>query len=308
MATHTEIYLKDDNWFGQTSAAERRKRQNRVHQRATKKRKRAQLNNNNAAESLPASRIVNTHNDQLVNKTETVTKPSPVIADISRTATNSELWCLFQSAAGAPKLDRSELPRAAAICLAHSTKTKETIALFNKWASNRYHTGSPMADNVLVLVKFNVFRAMLCNSMTLGFLTEKMVDDNAISPFCTSHYHNEADLLPASLRPTALQREIPHHPWIDLLPIPRMRDNLLRAGNSFDEMDLCGDLIGLFSESKGGSGMIIWKDPWDVQGWEITDDFLRNWDWALRGCRELLEATNRWRLRRAEKPLLCEDI
>jgi hypothetical protein len=166
-----------------------------------------------------------------------------------------------------------------------------------------------MADSLLVLIKFNIFRAMLHNALTLGVLTEKLMEDDTVSHFHSpSYFRCEENLLPPSLRPTRLQREIPHHPWIDLLPIPGMRDNLLLAGDSFDEMDLCGDLIGLFSESKGRSGMIIWKDPWDTDGWEITDDFLKNWGWTIEGCWELFDSTNRWRAHRAERPLLYKRI
>ncbi|EIT73587.1 hypothetical protein AO1008_11858 [Aspergillus oryzae 100-8] len=36
------------------------------------------------------------------------------------------------------------------------------------------------------------------------------------------------------LRPTTLQRGIPHHPWLDIFPFPRMWDNLIRAGDQLD--------------------------------------------------------------------------
>jgi hypothetical protein len=164
--------------------------------------------------------------------------------------------------------------------------------------------GSPSADSLLALVKFNVFRALMCNARALGFSAEESIKDEAISPFCTSSGgKNNMLLLPSSLQPTQLQMQIPHHPWIDLLPIPKMRDNVLSAGDSFDEMGLCGDLIGFFSVSKGGTGMIVWGDPWDLNAWEITDAFLKNWGWTIRGCPKILESSNFWRSRRGESPL-----
>lgn len=99
------------------------------------------------------------------------------------------------------------------------------------------------------------------------------------------------------------QREVPYHPWIDLLPFLRMRDNLLCAGDTFDEMELCGDLVGMFSELRGDVNMIVWGDPWNVDEWEVTETFVKNWGWTIEGCWELFESTNRWRQRRAEAAL-----
>src|SRR6266536_4221644 len=174
--------------------------------------------------------------------------------------------------------------------------------------------GSPTADHLLALVKFNVFRALISNSMTLGFSTEEGMKDDALSPFTTpSNLKNHILVLPSALRPTKLQCQIPHHPWIDLLPIPEMRDNLLLAGDAFDDMELCGDLVGFFSASTGRTGMIIWGEPWDPDGWEVTKAFLKYWGWTIRGCSKISESTNYWRSRRGESPLhfdglLCEQV
>jgi hypothetical protein len=93
--------------------------------------------------------------------------------------------------------------------------------------------GSLAADHLIVPVKFNVFRGLISNSMILGFLIEEGMHDEALSLFSQLSelkIDHLALALPTTLRPTKLQREISHHPWIDLLPIRRMRDNLLRAG------------------------------------------------------------------------------
>jgi hypothetical protein len=34
--------------------------------------------------------------------------------------------------------------------------------------------------------------------------------------------------MPDALAPTRLQMDVPHAPWINMIPFPRMRDNLIR--------------------------------------------------------------------------------
>lgn len=72
------------------------------------------------------------------------------------------------------------------------------------------------------------------------------MDDNALSPFTPkSKYEQHLTCperlleIPGNLRPTALQCEVLHHPWIDLLPVPKMRDNLILAEDTYDGAELC---------------------------------------------------------------------
>ena len=52
--------------------------------------------------------------------------------------------------------------------------------------------------------------------------------------------------------------------------------------------------------------MIAWSPPWDIGGWEVSEGFLKKWGWLLRGCGEVLEATNRWRTMRGDEDLIAE--
>ncbi|GIC84245.1 DUF3425 domain-containing protein [Aspergillus udagawae] len=114
--------------------------------------------------------------------------------------------------------------------------------------------------------------------------------------------------LPASLWPTALQRSVPHHPWIDLLPVEELRDNLLLQNETtYDAGQLCRDMRGFQSVSSGHGGVIVWGDPWDPQGWEVTEAFAQKWPWVVRGSRSLLESTNYWRRKRGEPALYFQD-
>ncbi|KAF3394120.1 hypothetical protein F1880_004832 [Penicillium rolfsii] len=185
----------------------------------------------------------------------------------------------------------------------------------------QFALGSPRSELLFGLTRLNVIRALHANLNALGYEPTQM-DDEAESNFSISgpklFQINEAALPPA-LRPTLIQRSIPHHPWLDLIPIPKMRDNLILAGDSIDDVKLCHDICGNVAskldakrsaEAKGETGLIVWKDPWDPSGWEVTETFLQNWSWILRDCWDLFRSTNTWRRKRGERLLfsLASDV
>ena len=182
-----------------------------------------------------------------------------------------------------------------------SSDAQNLIRRFEAWAAHIRRAAHPSPSHLPMLIKFNVWRAFVSNTVTLGLSIEQQSDDNALSPF-TANSPPIPHLLPAALVPTALQRRIPHHPWVDILPFPRMRDNLIRAGDEWDD-ELCADMIGFFHAPSRREGVIVWGEPWDPRGWEATEDFVRYWGWAIEGCCEIVESTNYWRARRGERPL-----
>lgn len=138
--------------------------------------------------------------------------------------------------------------------------------------------------------------------------------------------------LPESLRPTPLQNTLVHATCIDLLPFPKIRDNLIEQEGRFSWAELLEDLVGnLVSpfcffgpQSQQGSkileqkapyhgyeddftanrnGVIVWGAAHRPESWEVTSGFLQKWGWSLKGCREIIESTNRWRETRGEEPL-----
>jgi hypothetical protein len=219
-----------------------------------------------------------------------------------------ELWPLFYTAIGSRQMNFLDLERIGRFCKVKGIEPERTITAFQQWVNFQNAVPCPRADCLLVLVKFNVFRALFSNGRMLGFSTaEEYFDDDAISSFARPVENKSSSLtlpkLPLALRPTQIQLQISHHPSLDLLPDPRMRDNFIRASGTYDEDELCADLLGMFSCSKGRSGLIIWGEPWDPSGWEVTEPFSKHWGWALRGCDELLRATNHWRNKRGEPSL-----
>jgi hypothetical protein len=189
-----------------------------------------------------------------------------------------------------------------------------------------WHIGcSPSNDHLLCIMQFNVMRALGTISSIIGLSTANLTDDACESPFYDSkfarschHSVNNKSLtrLPPSLKPTDLQRSIPHHPWFDILPFPEMRDNLLRleldtdvvaSSSRYNADSLCHWMVGLDATQKEG-GLVVWGDPCDIASWEVTAEFYRQWGWTLGRCVDLFKSTNSWRERRGEKPLFTMDM
>lgn len=171
---------------------------------------------------------------------------------------------------------------------------------FSTEACQRYYASDPCLDHLFTLTKFNVLRAFVDNMAALGLGIEGM-DEDIISPFNVNFSGSERRTkIPGTLFPTALQCAAPHHPWLDCFPLPRMRDNLIRAAESFNDCELCADVV---DPSNGGIGLMVWGDPWLPQSWEVSELFLRKWSWVIEGCPEIFTYSNYWRARRGLKKL-----
>ncbi|KAH6723473.1 hypothetical protein BKA61DRAFT_586519 [Leptodontidium sp. MPI-SDFR-AT-0119] len=57
------------------------------------------------------------------------------------------------------------------------------------------------------------------------------------------------------------------------------------------------------SRSCHGASIIVRGEPWDPRSWEVSTGFLRKWGWILKGCPDILEATNYCRHNKGEKKL-----
>jgi hypothetical protein len=104
---------------------------------------------------------------------------------------------------------------------------------------------------------------------------------------------------PPALHPTPLQLTTPHLPYIDLLPFPSVRNNLLLAGSLVSAPEIWADFT---------SGDIrVWgSTPWEPTGWEIGERFARKWWWVLD--QGVVEKGNFWRGVRGEGGLVVEGL
>jgi len=170
----------------------------------------------------------------------------------------------------------------------------------------------PVPRDLPTLTRLNAFNALARNALVLGISVESLESDEGDSPFlCQRPLLVSTDgvvqLFPAHLTPTALQRTVKHHPWLDLFPIPRMRDNILQGiqDGILDEDMLCNELVCdlLNLEGSSAASLIIWGDSWEMGQWEFSPDFFKRWGALLQGCEEVWHATNQWRAKRGETPV-----
>ncbi|KUJ10542.1 uncharacterized protein LY89DRAFT_656375 [Mollisia scopiformis] len=298
MVQQVEVRTSEDDWTGIKDAAERRKLQNRLNQRLYRRRR--------GAKPKVAPQQGKTKIDAAILA---ITQPEPNLrGDEKESATsgssNSKSTTL---SSGDSDSRNSQVTHPNRYRLRELNRSQIYDLMLQFEASTRqdYLVGSPRTDQLLTLIQFNVFRALLSNTATLGISYEWLGSDEAISPL-SSPVPGINPFTPVSLLPTELQRTITHHPWIDVFPFPAMRNNMLLAEDQYDEMALCNDLVEFCTLPNEKTGLIVWKDPWDPSGWEVSETFARRWTWVIKGCRELLESTNYWRHSRGEGPLVWE--
>ncbi|RDW67662.1 hypothetical protein BP6252_09058 [Coleophoma cylindrospora] len=269
MPQQTEVRGPEDDWTGVTSAAERRKLQNRLNQRLYRRRRGAKPKWPTPTPVHPAT--INpgptAAQKELLKKfrglIRAVTTPDPKDSSTPSSHDSSQQ----------PLLGKTNVTRTARPCLASQvtpTELRQMTEKYEAMARQDFLLGSPRVDQLLTLIQFNVFRALLKNTVTMGWDFAWLECEEPISPWNrTDADAQQPALCPASLRPTPVQRTIVHHPWIDLWPIPRMRDNLLLAGETYDEDRLCNDLVEFCEIPNEQTGLIVWGEPWDPAGWEV---------------------------------------
>lgn len=108
------------------------------------------------------------------------------------------------------------------------------------------------------LMEYSVLRAFVQNAGLLALDPYLIVDDDALSPWTTSNPYPA--LMPHDLNPTPLQLSTPHHPYLDMIAPPSLRDNvLLSALTDEQENQLCFDM-------HSGSFTIWGSQPWSALG------------------------------------------
>ncbi|KAH8889168.1 hypothetical protein GQ53DRAFT_723354 [Thozetella sp. PMI_491] len=281
MTQQLEVRNSFDDWTGVTSSAERRKLQNRLNQRAH----RGEQQKKNHEETL--QRIGHKEAEQ-----------PPRTGSLS-TELQQFMRVIEQDWKG---------------CASSAHENRARLVAFARQAYDDYMSGTPRHTQLPTVVKINVFTAVNQNALALN-LSPQWLDGEAVSPFGSLAPKRAlacptSTVYPDSLRPTPCQLSTPHHPWIDLLPFPRLRDNILYAinlSNPLDEDALCLDMVDISDLSYDARySIVVWGSPWDPNSWEVTPDFARKWGVLLRGCHDLLVSTNYWRLKRGERGLMWQ--
>ncbi|KAH7312941.1 hypothetical protein BKA65DRAFT_516958, partial [Rhexocercosporidium sp. MPI-PUGE-AT-0058] len=305
MAQRSEVQDWDEDWTGKTSTALRRKLQNRLNQRASRKRRKQ-------ATTTQKPQVFVQDNPSSSSSSPPSEKHHDLVHPLNPNAYIFEVATRPKPGSGAPS-----------ICIYSATRRVVTGApSFAAFLS----TPLPVDQKLMTLLHFNLVRALVQNVHILG-LDPDLMEDDIPSPFQASAHDVRSLIakLPPTLKPTQLQLTVPHHPEVDGLPFPQLRDNFIRAGETFNTDEFCMDMLyGLdaeagmctnLSEGKGGevcsggrTGLIVWSDPWLSGSWEVEEGFARKYGWLLRGCGDIMESTNFWRRSRGEKPLRFEEV
>ena len=186
----------------------------------------------------------------------------------------------------------------------------------------------PYANHLRVETLCNT-AALSTLAMYVGITQEMLCADQSLSPFFSSSAVPADDLVKANmvcrvqsifkilkpdLRPSPEQIVIKHHPYIDILPFPTLRKNLIAHQQDLDEDEVFHDMLtGLVCWGGAGMGK---KDrdistgnastgtPWDLRSWEARVWFLKKY-WTLLGGEdgELVRQSEWWRSMRGDDTL-----
>ncbi|KAK9424582.1 hypothetical protein SUNI508_03458 [Seiridium unicorne] len=281
MPQQRHVRERGEDWTGVTSTAARRKLQNRLNQRAYRQRK-----------------IVETRKDRA--RTTCQNLLTAFSADGS--TLDAEGKQIIEQTVTIFSVTNQEGPK-----MLLTSQHREKVLGFAREAYEHYTLGMPRPNQLHLLIKLNVLNAVARNATLIGMPTDRLCADEAVSPFCRSGPLRLADEAswPKHLRPSAAQISVEHHPWIDMLPFPVMRDRAIRAFQSgvLDEDELCLDLMEVDGDRSETPSLIVWGESSDPFGWEASLPFLEKYGWLVWGCSEIFESTNLWRSRRGEKQL-----
>ncbi|KAI1826410.1 hypothetical protein F4861DRAFT_81587 [Xylaria intraflava] len=152
----------------------------------------------------------------------------------------------------------------------------------------------PVNELTLLRGLMRIAMRLRCNTTSIWQLT-------ANSPFNDgTHTPQTAQELPSVWRPTLSQSSIPHHPVIDLLPWPNVRDRVIELLGLPDEARphvAAGPLLIAqlaYDLEDGAEGVRIWgDDPCEPSSWEIGQVLFERW-WFIFD-RQIIDQSNYWR-------------
>ena len=187
-------------------------------------------------------------------------------------------------------------------------------------------TADPYANNIRIETVC-VAAALYTLGTYVGITEEMFCADTSLSPFFCPSAESADDMVKAvctvqrmfktlkpDLRPSSEQITVKHHPYIDILPFPTLRTNLITHQEEVDEDEFFQDMFtGLVCWGGAGIGRKDREDstgyastgtPWDVRSWEAKVWFLKKY-WTLLGGEdgELVRQSEWWRSIRGDDPV-----
>ncbi len=336
---HEEVQTLDDEWSGITDPVIRRKLQNRLNQRAASmllvsqvvvgmsltrqigRRKAGQKNPGSSASTITSSsRAAGLKDVPLRERIDL----NDVVALRSKHFSSNE-WHTASEAFNRTSRSPFVSIRSKNACQRwYEVVLEDRLVTVKELAEKLAQHGDDAngytlpADHLISLVYYNVYRALISNVHLLGLDLNLMYSDDYPSPFLPLSPSSSSSIrnLPPTLEPTELQKTVAHHPMWDIFPDPEIRDNILRHGeDNIDDLQLCLDMVGdgqyvglEDQETQQTNGLIVWGEPWDPDGWEMTECFARKWPFLIKGATSVQNSTNKWRMSRGETPLDFDRI
>ncbi|VUC22099.1 unnamed protein product [Clonostachys rosea] len=162
-------------------------------------------------------------------------------------------------------------------------------------------------DNYLLPVhELTLLRAFKRIAERLGCASSSMWELDCLSPFNVGTA-TPSDQLPVAWRPTMAQITIPHHPMLDFMPWPSVRDRILTMFNMPESTRPPGAqgplaLVNFaYDFEDNAEGVRVGSDPYDPESWEVGQVLFERW-WFLFD-RGIIETSNRLRKRRGAPQL-----
>ncbi|KAI1918554.1 hypothetical protein LOZ58_002462 [Ophidiomyces ophidiicola] len=177
-------------------------------------------------------------------------------------------------------------------------------------------------ERIIEIPTFALLNAVLTIASRLD-LMDNLWEVASISPIFTGCRGNQLGSLnqnppllldlPENFRPTPTQRLIPHHPVLDLLPWPTVRDKLiqvfslpphLRPAPAADPMGLVSLVYDIEDPTEGLR--VSGPDPFMANMWEVGQHVFQRWWWAFEGS--IVERSNRLRRERGLQGLVIGTV
>lgn len=306
----SEAVGKQDDWTGFTNPATRRKIQNRLHQRAWRRRKATQAFPTINVQHEP-ERYIHRQLDidqsmadcdlQLSTDSQLVLLPKkPYVSPYSTSPKHSQTQSDTSITHKVLKTFHGQQKIVPPLLQYQTTTTPSA-------PPHTLRFPLPVDHHLITLVQYNVLRGSITNMAILNILHQ--IPTECSSALSLPPSYDPPSTIPPSLYPTSIQLSIPHDSWMDVFPCKQMRDNLILNQGNYDPDDLCCDTSGGLWEGFNDvemRGLFIWGEPWSEEGWEVTEGFVKKWGWTLKGCTQLIQASNRWREARGEESLVVE--
>jgi len=119
------------------------------------------------------------------------------------------------------------------------------------------HLKAPRVDIIMALE--------VCGSL-LGLVCGQIISRSSRQP----------PNVPDVLHPTPLQLTTPHYSWIDRLPFPRMRDNLILLAHTINLEELLQDFFDMETFTVNAGSL-----PWDPTAWRMSPEFRAKWGYLF---------------------------